>query len=40
MSGEITMEDWQKILNPRCITCRKILPVGYENWKCEECRND
>ncbi len=40
MIGEITVEDWQKILNPRCISCKEILPVSWEYWKCEACRNE
>ena len=36
--GEITVGDWHKILNPRCIICRKVLPVSWGDWKCEECQ--
>ena len=37
---DITIEQWEKILNPRCVWCKKILPPSYNEWKCEECLNN
>ena len=38
--NDITIEDWEKILNPRCVSCKNILPPSYNEWKCEKCLNE